>query len=286
MTQPCYHFAAIGECMIELNPLKRSRTLAFSGDKLNTTVYFARCSDLERVRIHYATAVGDDPYSQQMLQQWMEEGIQTDCARQIPGKLPGLYLIHNDAQGEREFYYYRSQAAAREMFHGTAGQTLYDQLLQFNMFYLSSISLAILYEAGRTKLIDLLQCAHAEGKTICFDTNYRPRLWSSPEAARDAITQILPFCHIALPSFEDEQQLFGDPTPAATADRLHQAGIAEVVVKQGEQGYLLSDSLEKQQIRIDPVSHVVDATAAGDAFNGAYLAARLQGLEPTLAAKK
>ena len=39
---------------------------------------------------------------------------------------------------------------------------------------------------------------------------------------------------IVLPSFADEQALFGDASPAATLARLHGQGAEEVIVKDGE----------------------------------------------------
>ena len=283
-----HRLAAIGECMIEVGEQGHhpASVMQFSGDSLNMAVYFARSIDQQRLSVHYVTALGDDPYSDRMRSQWQQEGILTDLVRKIAGKLPGLYLIHNDEQGERTFYYYRSQAAAKAMFDGNAGEALAQRLLDFNTLYLSGISLAILHEEGRNRLLDTLKKAHEGGVTVCFDTNYRSRLWSDQGLARSVIQDVLQLTDIALPSFEDTQHLFDDSTPEETAKRLHDLGVKEVVVKQGEHGYLISDEQGAQQVPIQPVQHVIDTTSAGDSFNGAYLASRLQGLNPFDAARR
>lgn len=285
-------FAAIGECMIEMGKQSSSLfSMNFAGDTLNTALYCRRCSDPLSLSVDYITALGNDPFSYDMINEWIKEGIQVTWIRQFPHEKPGLYIIINDDVGERYFYYYRSQAAARRLFEGTLGDALCENLLDFDVLYFSSISLAILLEAGREKMIQLIQKAHQRGITICFDTNYRKRLWHTQEEAYSVITQILPYLDIALVSFEEEQKLFGDNTPKVTAERYHQSGVQEVVVKQGEKGYLISDAssnADALHYAVDdpvPVSQVVDTTGAGDAFNGAYLAGRLQGVSAEEAAK-
>ena len=52
------------------------------------------------------------------------------------------------------------------------------------------------------------------GSLIAFDPNYRPRLWRDAEAARAAIAEALAVTDIALPTFPDEQTLFGDASAA------------------------------------------------------------------------
>jgi 2-dehydro-3-deoxygluconokinase len=85
---------------------------------------------------------------------------------------------------------------------------------------------------------------------------------------------------LALPTFEDEQALWGDKTPADTLARYTARGI-EVCVKCGGDGcHLGSGGFVPVPQRIAPI----DTTAAGDAFNAAYLTARLTGHPPVEAA--
>ena len=97
----------------------------FGGDTLNTAVYLARCGGAG-LRVHYATALGDDSLSTGLLERWAAEGVQTGLVQRLPGRLPGLYLIELDAGGERRFHYWRGQAAARSYFD-TATTALEEQ---------------------------------------------------------------------------------------------------------------------------------------------------------------
>jgi 2-dehydro-3-deoxygluconokinase len=90
---------------------------------------------------------------------------------------------------------------------------------------------------------------------------------------------------LGLPPFDDEQKLFDDKAPAETARRWRSCGVAELAVKLGGDGCLLaSDGIETHVRTPEPVEPV-DTTAAGDAFNAAYMAARLTGHAATDAAR-
>lgn len=161
--------ACIGECMIELRetaPATMAR--GFGGDTLNTAVYLARLLAPRRAQVDYVTALGDDPFSTAMIDAWREEGISTERVVRLPGKLPGLYAIATDAQGERSFFYWRSAAAARELI--AAAPHAVAALAGYDLVYLSGITLAILRDADRAALISALAALRRAGTRIAFDS--------------------------------------------------------------------------------------------------------------------
>lgn len=278
-------FAALGECMIELRHRDaQALSLAYGGDTLNCATYLARLVAHRGVRVDYVTALGDDPYSDAMIETWRGEGISTELVLRLPGRLPGLYMIRTDGSGERSFYYYRSEAPARELLAGDRATQLATALAGYTMLYVSGITLSILDDAQRAALVALLGAARARGTQIAFDGNFRPRGWPDRAAARHWFAAALAHASIALPTFDDEQALFGDATAADTAARIHGYGVPEVAVKLGRQGVVLSLGGAALRVDTEPVE-ARDTTAAGDSFNGAYLAARLLG-HPALAAAR
>ena len=137
--------AVIGEAMLELShQAPTSLSLSFAGDTLNFAIYLRRLLQNQTSNIHYVTALGQDAYSDQMLLDWQTEGLKTDLIRCINNKLPGLYLIRTDNKGERTFYFYRSDSAARELFKGDNRANLSQQLAGMDYLYFSGITLAIL----------------------------------------------------------------------------------------------------------------------------------------------
>ena len=276
----------IGECMLELSgALSDAPSLGFGGDTLNTAVYAARTA-AGAIEVAYATALGDDPFSDHMLAGWRSERLATDLVRRLPGRLPGFYAIETDAAGERRFFYWREQAAVRSLLVPEAeGRALLARITAADLVYFSGITLAILDAAQRRRLLAALDEARGRGLQVAYDSNVRPALWPDLATAAAACAAAAATADIALVSFDDEKRLAGDADPAATAARLAGLGADEVVVKRGEGGVVVHHEGASTAVPAEPAPAVVDTTAAGDSFNGAYLARRLLGADPVTAAR-
>src|SRR5690606_33720814 len=153
-----------------------------------------------------------------------------------------------------------------------------------DLIYLSAITLQILTEPARERLWRLLAEVRSRGGRVAFDSNYRPAGWPDAGTARRAIDRTLAHTDIALPSLAEERALYGDSDVHACAERLRAHGVGEIVVKNGPDRCLVAAGDESTCIPSARVNRIVDTTAAGDSFNGAYLAARLRGLSPAEAA--
>lgn len=284
-----HKIAVIGECMIELSQNGAQVQRGFGGDTLNTSVYLARQVSESELAVHYVTALGEDSFSQQMLEAWRQERLHTDLIQRLEHRLPGLYYIETDASGERTFYYWRNESAARFWLESEHSDAICAELAQFDYLYLSGISLAILNEASREKLLGMLKQARANGCRVIFDNNYRPRLWLNREETRRVYRQMLACTDMAFLTLDDEDALWG-PCPAEEViHRTHAAGVEEVVIKRGADSCLVSvtgESLVNVPALRLPKEKVVDTTAAGDSFSAGYLAVRLSGGTAEEAAKR
>ncbi len=286
---PTQKIAVIGECMIELSQKGAELNRGFGGDTLNTSVYIARQVKPDALGVHYVTALGTDSFSQQMLDAWQQEAVKTDLIQRMDNRLPGLYFIETDATGERTFYYWRNEAAARYWLESDQADAICQALTQFDYLYLSGISLAILSPASRDKLLTLLRQCRANGGKVIFDNNYRPRLWASKEETRDVYNQMLGCTDIAFLTLDDEDALWGEKPVEEVIHRTQAAGVREIVVKRGADSCLVA--IQGQPI-VDvpavklPKENVVDTTAAGDSFSAGYLAVRLTGGSAEDAAKR
>lgn len=277
---------SFGECMIELNgEAFGTMRQTYGGDTFNTAVYLARCGRRQGLRVGYASAVGDDALSDGLLARWAAEGVDIELVRRIPGRLPGLYQITVDARGERHFSYWREQAAVRAYFD-TPTTPLEAQADGIDALYLSGISLAILPPAARERLLVLAQRLRARGAMVAFDNNYRPRLWADAATAREAYRRFYDLASVALVTLDDEMALWGEADAALQLQRTLGMGCSEVVVKRGAAATLVrAAGAAVIEVPTERVEKVVDTTAAGDSFGGAYLAARLAGAAPDAAAR-
>lgn len=277
------NIAVIGECMIELSQKGSDLSRGFGGDTLNTAVYVARQVSKQNLNVHYVTALGTDSFSNEMLAAWQQENIDTSLIQRLDNKLPGLYVIETDSTGERTFYYWRNDAAARFWLTSPQADEICQRLEKFDYLYLSGISLAILDSASRQRLLTLLRACRANGGKVIFDNNYRPRLWQSKEETQQAYRDMLTCTDIAFLTLDDEDMLWGEKPIEQVIERTQNLGVSEIVIKRGADSCIVwvKEGFEAHQYDVPavklPKEKVVDTTAAGDSFSAGYLAVRLTG---------
>jgi 2-dehydro-3-deoxygluconokinase len=273
---------AIGEVMAELARGSDGRFgMSCGGDTFNTAVYLARAG----IEVSYATALGDDPYSDSIVAMAAAEGIKTDLMLRVPGRLPGLYTIETDQKGERRFRYWRGEAPARELFELPDWNRIAESIVGAKLIYFSGVTLSLYSNIGLGRLLAIVEVARQQGTKVAFDGNFRPYGWKGDlPRTRTVFMEALKRVDYALPTYDDEAVLWGDPSPEATVARLQAFGIGEIVVKNGPNSALVAVSGQQEHVPVPEVVQAIDTTAAGDSFNAAYLAARLAGESPAASA--
>lgn len=276
--------AFIGEAMLELSNTGTSYQMNVAGDTYNTAVYLRRYLGAEnKTIVSYITGLGEESQSLKIRAALEQEQINTQSIAQIPGKQAGLYLIETSADGERSFTYWRNDSAARYWLDCTDTNRVLEYLTTVDVIYLSGISLAILSDAARNKLLQFF--ANNQAKTLIFDNNYRPTLWQSKEVARHWYDRLLSLTDIALLTVDDDQAIYGQEDCQTIINRCQQLGVGEIILKRGARDCLVALP-GKQTISVPAkvVDSVVDTTAAGDSFAAGYLAGRAYGQPPEIAA--
>jgi 2-dehydro-3-deoxygluconokinase len=157
-------------------------------------------------------------------------------------------------------------AAARQLF----ADHDFSLLEHYDAIYISGISLAILPHDVRQALVNHLSTSPLR---VIYDSNYRPHLWESVAHARTITAAMWNRANIALPSIDDEMRLF-DETAEQVMKRFA-THIGQGALKRGPEGPM-SIGAPVTQTYLQAQS-VIDTTAAGDSFNGGYLAALLSG---------
>lgn len=255
---------AVGEAMIEMaeaGPDTYRR--GFAGDTFNTAWHMAQIPDAA-LPVRFVTKVGTDSLSSDFINLLDADGLDISHVGRVSDQAMGLYMIELD-ETERSFHYWREASAARLMADdaGWLASALYGA----GLIHISGITLAILRPDARARLISALAAARTQGARVSFDPNVRPQLWSSYDETRDAMQAMLNVTDIALPSFDDEAALWSDTSPTGTIARLRDAGVAEIVVKNGAAPATFWDDTQVGEVPCAPVSGIRDTSGAGDAFN-------------------
>jgi 2-dehydro-3-deoxygluconokinase len=261
---------AVGEALIEFVRGGDGRFgIGCAGDSFNVAVYLARVG----IDAAFATALGDDPYSDAILALAAAEGVASDLVLRTRGRLPGLTVVDADTAGTRRRYDWGADAPARDLFELPDWGRVAEGLTKAKLVYFSGITLSLYSNTGLGRFLALIEMVRQQGVKVAFDGNFRPRGWRGDlSRTRAVFMEALKRIDMALPAYDDEAVLWGDPSPEATVERLQAFGIAEIVVKNGPNSALVASGGRNEFIPVPEVVVPVDTTAAGDSFNAAYIA--------------
>lgn len=281
-TEPKSRIICVGEALLQLARGADGRFgLSCCGDTFNTAIYLARAG----FDVAFITALGDDPYSDGVLALAAAEGVSSQLIPRLPNRVPALFLAENGPGGELNIRHWRDGAPARDLFELPDWMRLAEALMSAKLIYFSGITLSLYSNVGLGRFFAVLEVARQRGARVAFDGNFRPRGWKGDIArTRTIFVEALKRIDIALPTFDDEAVLWGDPSPESTVARLQAFGIGEIVVKNGPNSALVAAGGMQEFVPVPEILVPVDTTAAGDGFNAGYLAARLSGSEPLQAA--
>ena len=260
-----------GECMVELSgnisSLDTSETkmqVNFGGDTYNSAVYFARLCAKSYVT-YYFTAVGCDKFSEMMVKRFSNENLNVSLIKKIKDKYPGLYSIHNDVKGNRSFSYWRSQSAAKLMLNDFIDDERHKIFTNCDLFYYSGISAKILEKRFEKKLIHIA----SKAKLTAFDFNFRKNLHTNIKTTQNLFKKINELVNINFVSYDDILDIYGKTDPKEFVQNISRKN--NIILLRLHDHVVYSYYGEIGTV-IVPIINAKDKTAAGDSFNGSFLA--------------
>lgn len=257
----------LGEPMLEFNQQPDGRYLAgHGGDTSNVAISAVR----QGARVGYVTHLGADPFGDSFMALWRSEGIDTATVRQVGDAHTGVYFVTHTPDGHA-FSYLRAGSASSRM--GPDDLPI-DALNAAKILHVSGISQAI-SDTAADAVFRAIEIVRSAGGRVSYDTNLRLKLWPLSRA-RAVIHAALSQCDIALPGLDDAIQLTGHSEPEKIVDFYLGLGPAIVALTLGSKGTLVATRDARALIPAQKVE-AVDATGAGDAFDGAFLARLLAG---------
>jgi len=268
----------LGEPLLEFNQIKegnkKNYISGYGGDTSNTAISIAR----QGMSVGLISKVGKDKFGSDLFELWKREKVDSSHVSIHPEAPTGIYFVTHDADGHH-FTYYRSGSAACQM---TTFDLPKEDLSQTRILHLSAITQAISVSSCETAFAAIFQ-ARKNGVKVSYDTNLRLKLWSL-DRARDVINRTVPMCDVIMPSLEEATSLTGLVDPEEITDYFFELGAKLVVLKQGSHGARVSDGKENLNIPGHKVK-AIDATGAGDTFDGAFLSEWIRKDDPFSAAE-
>lgn len=269
---------AFGEPLMEFAETERQGEAlylpGFGGDTSNAAIAAARMG----ARVGYFTAVGEDAFGSKFLDLWDRETVDRSSVKVLPGTRTGVYVISYGPEGHL-FSYYRAGSAASLV---TPADLPLERIAAARVLHLSGISQAISLTAADAGFA-AIRHAKANGVTVSYDTNLRLSLWPL-DRARAVIHAAVALSDIARPGLDDAQKLTGLERPEDVCDFYLGLGCRIVALTLGKEGAMVAIPGERQVIASKTVD-AVDASGAGDAFGGAFLAEWLRCGNPFAAAE-
>jgi 2-dehydro-3-deoxygluconokinase len=272
-----FDLIGLGEPLIEFNQTRGGGTAYlqdFGGDTSNCMIAAARVG----ARTAYVTRVGDDAFGRMFLDLWRREGVDVQGVGVDAAAHTGVYFVSHTPAGHA-FTYLRQGSAAGRLRAADVPRNL---LSATRVLHISGISQAISVDACDV-VFAAIDIARAAGARIAYDPNLRLKLWPLARA-RAIIRATIPLCDWFLPSIDEIADLAGVDEPQSALDWCHHLGAPLVALKCGTRGAWISTDRQRSQIAGHRVASV-DATGAGDCFDGVLMARMLAGDAPADAAR-
>ncbi|MGO4386482.1 sugar kinase [Microvirga sp. 2YAF29] len=262
-----------GEPLMEFAEVQRDGERLYlpghGGDVSNTAVAAAR----QGAKTAIFTALGNDSFGQDFLKLWQRENIDTSSVLTRKDGRTGAYFISYGEEGH-VFSYARAGSAASLV---SVEELPLQQIASARILHASGISQAI-SESCTDAVYAAMRHAKASGTVVSYDTNLRLKLWPL-DRARAVINGASAMTDILLPGLDDAQQLTALERPEDICSFYLNLGCGVVALTMGKNGTMVATKDRLEIIAPYPVE-AVDATGAGDTFDGAFLAEWLVHRDP------
>lgn len=271
----------IGEGLVELSSnqsLIYAETLDkyYGGDTLNTAVAAQRLGS----KTGYITRVGNDPFKEYLMDSWQLEGLDISQIKLIDG-FNGIYFIGHPEFGDKEFCFYRKKTAATKL---SIDDISKDYILSADVVYSTGLTQSLSLSA-KEAVKKAFEIASSNGMTVAYSPNYDSK-FCTVDDAKDYLEEIQDFVNVLFLSYEyDVLNLFDMDSADKAIKFFWDKGINTVVVRSvKDKGYFVG--FEGDIVFIPFwTEEILDATGAGDTFNGAFLHGINSGMNPFEAAK-
>ena len=218
------------------------------------------------LNVGFCGRLGNDDFGRFLLHTLERHQIRPLCPEPIDHAVTTMAFVTLDSHGDRSFTFARKPGADMFLTRADVDSACVEQA---TVLHAGSFSLSKEPAADATRYA--LAKAHAAGKLVSFDVNYRSVAWDGDRAGCSrAVRDILPYVDFLKISDEETDMLGMTPEEAA-----REYNIAVLVETLGANGARYTH--QGQTVHVPGRSvPCVDTTGAGDAFWGGFLSCLLR----------
>ena len=214
----------------------------------------------------YLTKVGCDAFGEFLVETLSNEGIDVSYISKSAQHDTSLAFVSFAENGEREFSFYRRNAADLYFTENDFKSVVFKR---GDVFEFGSVALKT--DVAKATHKYLINKAREAGALICFDPNLRFNLWEDKAELRAVVKEFATFADV-IKVGEDELSFISESEGMKAVDSMFTGNLKVLLITNGDKGakvYLngkLSATHNGYKVK------TVDTTGAGDSFFGAFIA--------------
>lgn len=216
--------------------------------------------------------VGKDDFGKCLLKRLSSDGVDVNQVLESDSCATGTAFVTYFSNGDRKFIFHMGNTPAADAKCPDASV-----LEGVKFFHIMGCSLAARKDFGK-EILKTMHLAKKMGAKISFDPNIRKELLSDTSSF-DMVKEVLENTSVFLPGVEELLMITGeDNVESAVKKAFKNSDLEILALKRGSKGCTVYTRERKLDFGVYPIDPV-DATGAGDSFDGAFISGLLEGKE-------
>ncbi len=222
--------------------------------------------------VAWLSRVGNDSLGRFVVDSLQREGVSCQDVSVDPLHPTGFQLKSRELEGaDPVVEYFRRGSAASHLCVGDIAP----RLLQARHLHATGIP-AALSDSCRELSRELMRRMRNAGRSVSFDPNLRPSLWTSEARMVSEVNRLARLANWVFPGLAEGRLLTGYQDAADIAAFYLDQGVEAVVIKLGAEGAYYRTQTDQGVVAGVPVAEVVDTVGAGDGFAVGVISALLE----------